>query len=185
VGSNGVWVNLLSRPNHPAWPDTDLTAKCVTSPLAEAVQYRVKLCELSLDDLILAVTSGGSDIARCGPTTDIGNPKLFIVGEESVAKISPGSLQRGLGGFISWLNQLYVKLWLSVNPNATRQDWWNAHVRDWMLRCSCLEATAKTCGLGDVCMSAKLSLNGEQWLGQPVAKDADVNCSLKVEERDE
>jgi len=54
-----------------------------------------------------------------------------------------------------------------------------------MLRRAGLEAAAKACGLRDVRVGAKLSLNGEQRLGQPVAKDADVNCILKVEECDE
>ena len=46
-------------------------------------------------------------------------------------------------------------------------------------------STAKTCGLGDVCMGAKLSPHGEQWLGQSVAKNTYVNRTFKVKERDE
>ena len=85
---------------------------------------------------------------------------------------------------MSCLNQLYLKLWLSVNPNSVRQHWRNTHFGDGNLRTAGLEAATKACGLRDVCMSAKLSLHGEQRLGQPVAKDADVNCTLNVEERD-
>ena len=66
------------------------------------------------------------------------------------------------GGVISWLDQLYLELWLGVNPNAACHYWRNAHIRDGKFCHAGLEAMPKVHSLCDVCVSAKLPLHGER-----------------------
>ena len=78
-----------------------------------------------------------------------------------------------------------MKLGLNVNPHSTSQDRRNAHVSNRMLWCSRFEAAAKAGALRDVRVGTKLSTYCEQWLRQPVSENADINCTFKIEKRDE